>query len=454
MEQHRRRNASQRQIDANVRCTINDAEWSKHIETHTAKQMQSLLMAAEHCSLVDDPGVWHGPHVAWPIPGLVLKMSSVQAVGGSPEMYMNRRASLYTVAALEVESYHNQHPHDADNGPGLTALIMDTAETSGERVDAERGRYGYDTVMAMTAAIHQREFNGDDKVRTGKSIFMTDEAVSHYYEISPELFAKFKSRLAQYLKPVIMCMSRLGVTKIRLNSAGLLLQQPTAGLRADDDGDPSPPCYDDDEVMSVLVTIYRISAMFTNAPNALPNLGNKARRGPRTIYPPAHMRNGVGGIPELCRNEHGIASQHVMIQAGTDYAYERATKPLTGPVELIEAGIALRTILARALQLRMATFPEEGEYKSIMFLGATMVPNYTRARATAMALGPMMLPQDQLPLPHQMSASLAAAMASAGAVVSAPPSPPPGGGAVDVAHVDRQLHRAGHRQVLRRLHDD
>ena len=242
VEQHRRRNASVgRELDAN---TINDAEWSKHVEAHAVKQVQSLLMAAEHCSLVADPGIWHGPHVAWPIPGLALKMSSVQAVGGSPETYMNRRASLYTVAALEVENYHDLHPYDADNGPGLSAFIMDTAETAGERVDAERGRYGYDTIMAMTAAIHQREFNGDDKVRSGKTIFMTDEAVSHYYEVSLELLTKFKSRLVQYLQPVITCMGRLGFTKIRLNSAGLLLQQPTAGLRdvdEDDEDDEDTP---------------------------------------------------------------------------------------------------------------------------------------------------------------------------------------------------------------------
>ena len=440
VEQHRRRNASVgRELDAN---TINDTEWSEHLEAHAAKQFQSLLMAAEHCSLVADPGVWHGPHVAWPIPGLVLKMSSVQAVGGSPETHMNRRASLYTVAALEVENYHDLHPYDADNGPGLTALIMDTAETAGERVDAERGRYGYDTVMAMTAAIHQREFNGDDKVRTGKTLFMTDEAVSHYYEVSLELLAKFKSRLIQYLQPVIMCMGRLGFTKIRLNSAGMLLQRPTAGLRANDgeeppppppDEDPPPTGYDNEKMMSALVTIYRISAMFANAPNALPNLGNKARRGPKTIYPPKRMRDGISGAPELCRDEHGVASQHVMIQAGTDYAYDRATIPLTGPVELVEAGIALRNMLAHALQLRMAAFPEEGEHKSIMFLGATMVPNYTQARATAIELGPLMLPQDQLPLPHQMSASLRASgnvfweREATGAAASAPPSPPPGG---------------------------
>ena len=181
--------------------------------------------------------------------------------------------------------------------------------------------------------------------------------------------------------------------------------------------------FDSAELPTTLVTLYRISAMFANAPNAPPNLGGRARRGPKTIFPPAHIRKGLSGAPELCRNEHGVAAQHVMIQAGADYAYARETIPLTGPAEFVEAGGALRTTLAHALQWRMAAFPAEGEYASIRVVGQVMVPYYVSAREAALELGPVMLPQDELPLPHQMSASLAAALGLA----SAPPSPPPDG---------------------------
>jgi hypothetical protein len=179
--------------------------------------------------------------------------------------------------------------------------------------------------------------------------------------------------------------------------------------------------FDSAELPTTLVTIYRINAMFANAPNALPNLGNKARRGPRTIYPAAHIRKGLSGAPPLCRDEHGIAAQHVMIQAGADYAYAREANMLTGPAVLVEAGVALRAILTHALQWRMASFSTEGEHKSIMVLGRVMVPYYVSARRAAMELGPVVLPQNESPLPHQMSASLLAAMGLA----SAPPSPPP-----------------------------
>ena len=181
--------------------------------------------------------------------------------------------------------------------------------------------------------------------------------------------------------------------------------------------------FDSAELPTTLVTLYRISAMFANAPNAPPNLGGRARRGPKTIFPPAHIRKGLSGAPELCRDEHGVAAQHVMIQAGADYAYARETIPLTGPAEFVEAGVALRTTLAHALQWRMAAFPAEGEYASIRVVGQVMVPYYVSAREAAVELGPVMLPQDELPLPHQMSASLAAALGLA----SAPPSPPPDG---------------------------
>ena len=181
--------------------------------------------------------------------------------------------------------------------------------------------------------------------------------------------------------------------------------------------------FDSAGLPTTLVTLYRISAMFANAPNALPNLGGRARRGPKTIFPPAHIRKRLGGAPELCRDEHGVAAQHVMIQAGADYVHARETIPLTGPAEFVEAGVALRTILAHALQWRMAASPAEGEYASIMVVGRVMMPYYVSAREAAMELGPVMLPQDELPLPHQMSASLAASLGLA----SAPPSPPPDG---------------------------
>ena len=84
--------------------------------------------------------------------------------------------------------------------------------------------------------------------------------------------------------------------------------------------------FDSAELPTTLVTLYRISAMFANAPNPLPNLGDRARRGLKTIFPPAHIRRGLSGAPELCRDEHGIAAQHVMIQAGADYAYARARR--------------------------------------------------------------------------------------------------------------------------------
>ena len=44
----------------------------------------------------------------------------------------------------------------------------------------------------------------------------------------------------------------------------------------------------------------------------------------------------------------------------------------------------------------MAAFPAEGEYESIMVLGRVMIPNYVSARRTAMELGPVMLPQNEL----------------------------------------------------------
>ena len=50
-----------------------------------------------------------------------------------------------------------------------------------------------------------------------------------------------------------------------------------------------------------------------------------------------------------------------------------------------------------------------------------MVPYYVSARRAALELGPVVLPQNESPLPHQMSAGLLSAMGPA----SAPPSPPP-----------------------------
>jgi hypothetical protein len=52
--------------------------------------------------------------------------------------------------------------------------------------------------------------------------------------------------------------------------------------------------FDSAELLATLVTIYRINAMSANAPNVLPNLGNKARHGPRTIHPAAHISKGLG----------------------------------------------------------------------------------------------------------------------------------------------------------------
>jgi hypothetical protein len=89
--------------------------------------------------------------------------------------------------------------------------------------------------------------------------------------------------------------------------------------------------FDSAELPTTLVTLYRISAMFANAPNALPNLGGRARRGPKTIFPPAHIRKRLGGAPELCRDEHGVAAQHVMIQAGRDC---RAGDPRSGHMKV------------------------------------------------------------------------------------------------------------------------